>query len=103
VRLSGDEFAAVLPATSFAAAALLAERLQQAVDLFTLRTDDGKVARAGLSVGIAIHPQDGETLEDLMARADVNMYRNKRARRNSRAKRSPNVVPFPVQSPGNKA
>jgi len=39
VRLSGDEFAALLPMTGFAQAALLAERLQQAVELFRVRDD----------------------------------------------------------------
>ncbi|OLC55664.1 MAG: hypothetical protein AUH92_01630 [Acidobacteria bacterium 13_1_40CM_4_69_4] len=102
VRLSGDEFAALLPLTGFAQAALLAERLQQAVDLFTLRLEEGKVARAGLSIGIALYPQDGEGFEDLLVRADHNMYQNKSARKNARLERAPNIVPFPTKSPGGK-
>lgn len=100
VRLSGDEFAALLPMTGFAQAALLAERLQQAVELFTLRLEEGKVARSGLSVGIALHPMDGEGFEDLLVRADHNMYQNKAARKNARLERAPNIVPFPIKSPG---
>ncbi len=103
VRLSGDEFAAVLPLTGFAPAALLVERLQQAVDLFTIRLDEGKVARAGLSVGIALYPQDGELFEDLMVRADYNMYQNKSSRKNARVELQPNIVPFPIKSPGGKS
>ncbi|PYT15647.1 MAG: hypothetical protein DMF51_06330 [Acidobacteria bacterium] len=99
VRLSGDEFAALLPLTGFAQAALLAERLQQAVDLFTLRLEEGKVARSGLSVGIALYPQDGEGFEDLLVRADHNMYQNKSARKNTRLERAPNIVPFPIKNP----
>jgi len=99
VRLSGDEFAALLPMTGFAQAALLAERLQQAVDLFTLRLEEGKVARSGLSIGIALFPQDGEGFEDLLVRADHNMYQNKAARRNARLERGPNILPFPIKNP----
>jgi diguanylate cyclase (GGDEF)-like protein len=99
VRLSGDEFAAILPFTGFAPAALLAERLQQAVDSFSLKPDEKTILRAGLSVGVAIYPNDGETLEELLSQADANMYRNKRARRSAQARPSPNVIPFPIQSP----
>jgi diguanylate cyclase (GGDEF)-like protein len=99
-RLGGDEFAAVLPLTGFAQAALLAERLQRAVGIFSLRLEEGKVARAGLSVGIAIFPQDSESFEELLVRADYNMYQNKSARKNARVERGPNVLPFPITSPG---
>jgi diguanylate cyclase (GGDEF)-like protein/putative nucleotidyltransferase with HDIG domain len=100
VRLSGDEFAALLPLTGFAQAALLAERLQQAVELFTLRLEEGKVARSGLSIGIALFPMDGDGFEDLLVRADHNMYQNKATRKNARLERAPNIVPFPIKKPG---
>jgi diguanylate cyclase (GGDEF)-like protein len=95
VRLQEDEFAALLPGSGFAAAALLGERLQQAVDAFGLRLDEtAQMARAGISIGIAIYPLDGETLDDLLARAMLNRARNKHARRSSRAA-TPNVIRFP--------
>jgi diguanylate cyclase (GGDEF)-like protein/putative nucleotidyltransferase with HDIG domain len=100
VRLSGDEFAAILPRTGFAQAALLTERLQQSADIFSLKLEDGKRARAGLSIGIALHPQDGENFEDLMLKADYNMYQNKAARKSLRRGRSPNIIPFPIRTPG---
>ncbi|MFQ5877359.1 MAG: HD domain-containing phosphohydrolase [Acidobacteriota bacterium] len=102
VRLSGDEFAAVLPLTGFGAAALLAERLQRAVDSFALKLEGGKAARSGLSVGIALYPQDGESFEDLILKADYNMYENKGARKKARLTGSPNVIPFPIRSPGGR-
>jgi diguanylate cyclase (GGDEF)-like protein/putative nucleotidyltransferase with HDIG domain len=100
VRLSGDEFAAILPSTGFAPAALLAERLQQAADSFSLKTGGKKPLRAGLSVGVAIYPHDGASLEELLATADAGMYRNKRVRRSARPRPSPNVIPFPLGQPG---
>jgi diguanylate cyclase (GGDEF)-like protein/putative nucleotidyltransferase with HDIG domain len=98
VRLGEDEYAALLPGSGFAAAAVLAERLQQAVDGFALRlSEEGPAARAGLSAGIAIYPLDGERLDDLLQRAALNRARNKYARREARTS-TPNVVPF--RSPG---
>jgi diguanylate cyclase (GGDEF)-like protein len=98
VRLGEDEYAALLPGSGFAAAAVLAERLQQAVDGFALRVhEDGPPARAGLSVGISIYPLDGERLDDLLQRASLNRARNKHARREARTS-TPNVVPF--RAPG---
>lgn len=95
VRMAEDEYAALLPGSGFAAASLLAERLQRAVDGFALRLDGkGRTARAGLSVGIAIYPLDGESLDDLMARATLNQIHNKRVRKSARAS-APNVVRFP--------
>ena len=102
VRLSGDEFAAILPRTGFAQAALLTERVQQAVDVFSMKLDGGRTARAGVSIGIALYPDDGEGFEDLMLKADYNMYRNKAARKSLRQKISPNIIRFPIQSPDAK-
>jgi diguanylate cyclase (GGDEF)-like protein/putative nucleotidyltransferase with HDIG domain len=94
VRLGEDEYAALLPGSGFAAAALLSERLQQAVEGFAPRlVDDGPAVRAGLSAGIAIYPLDGEGLDDLIERARVNRARNRQARKEARAA-TPNIVPF---------
>ena len=93
-RLEEDGYAALLPGSGFAAAALLAERLQQAVDSFALRVgEEGPPARAGLSVGISIYPLDGERLSELLERAALNRVRNQHARKEARAQ-APNVVPF---------
>jgi len=94
VRMGEDEYAALLPGSGFAAAALLAERLQQAIDGFALHLAENQpAARAGLSVGIAIYPLDGEGIDDLLERARLNGLRNKQARKAARTA-SPNVLPF---------
>jgi len=76
-RLSGDEFAIILPGlVDPADAARLAERVG---DCFTepFRLD-GTVVTVGTSVGIAVHePASDRSAEQLLREADAAMYRHK--------------------------
>ena len=76
VRLGGDEFAVVQFAKGDpAAATALAQRL---IDLLSRPfLIDGQVLNIGTSVGIALHPQDGAELPDLVRSADLALYRAK--------------------------
>ncbi len=103
VRLSGDEFAAILPLTGFASAAVLVERLQQAVETYAMRLEEGGTVRGGISAGIALYPHDAENFDDLLVKADLNMYQNKAVRKNQKLDSPPNIVPFPVKTPRSKA
>ncbi|CAN7644231.1 bifunctional diguanylate cyclase/phosphodiesterase [Acidovorax sp. LjRoot117] len=79
-RLGGDEFLLLLPATSAAAAAEVANRLLTAVaEPFQLDTYE---LTTTLSVGIAMYPADGESFDTLYQRADAAMYRAKQNGRN---------------------
>ena len=79
-RLGGDEFLLLLPATSAAAAAEVANQLLVAVaEPFQL---DPYELTTTLSVGIAMYPADGETFDTLYQRADAAMYRAKQNGRN---------------------
>jgi diguanylate cyclase (GGDEF)-like protein len=71
-RLGGDEFAVLCPGAGAAGARQVAKRLQDALDQsFSL----GDLAlHVDASVGIAVHPDDGSTVEELLQRADVAMY-----------------------------
>jgi diguanylate cyclase (GGDEF)-like protein/PAS domain S-box-containing protein len=80
VRLGGDEFAllALGPGDALdmaAVAAKIGAALGQPFEL-----DDRSVV-TGASVGVALYPDDGDTLEELIAHADVAMYEAKRAGR----------------------
>lgn len=76
-RLGGDEFALYLPATTPAAAAALVESLRDA--LAQPQRGDGYASRLSASFGITAC--DGPALEGLLARADAQMYADKRRRR----------------------
>jgi diguanylate cyclase (GGDEF)-like protein/PAS domain S-box-containing protein len=73
-RFGGDEFALVLPETSAEAANLVAQRICKSV------ANDGKGPKLSVSVGIAVYPQDGETIERLLSQADAALYSMKRRR-----------------------
>jgi diguanylate cyclase (GGDEF)-like protein len=76
-RLSGDEFAIILPnLLAPGDAAALADRVSGCFrQPFRL---DGAVATVGTSVGVAVHdPASGHTAEQLLREADAAMYRHK--------------------------
>ncbi len=79
VRLGGDEFAVLLPEVACsAAAAAVARRLEQAME--TPFAVGGHQLRVGASIGIVLYPQHGNSVNDLMRRADVAMYKAKQTR-----------------------
>jgi diguanylate cyclase (GGDEF)-like protein/PAS domain S-box-containing protein len=67
-RFGGDEFAVVLPETNADAANEVARRICENV------TNDGKEPEISVSTGIAVYPQNGETIESLLSQADSELY-----------------------------
>lgn len=71
-RLSGDEFAILLPGTSPHAATLLARRILQTFERpFTL---DDHTVDLSAGIGIACSPEHGMDVDVLMSRAEMAMY-----------------------------
>jgi diguanylate cyclase (GGDEF)-like protein/PAS domain S-box-containing protein len=76
VRLGGDEFAVLqTEASSVEDAALVAQRINDVLDVPFLL--DGKEMAVNASIGIAMHPRDGNTTDELLQNADIAMYRVK--------------------------
>jgi len=67
-RFGGDEFALVLPETCSESANLVSRRV---CNNFANHRQDLKLS---VSVGVANYPKDGETIESLLAAADVALY-----------------------------
>ncbi len=76
-RLGGDEFALYLPSTTPGAAAALVESLRHAL----AQPQRGDGCATHLSASFGITACDGLALEGLLARADAQMYADKRRRR----------------------
>lgn len=73
-RLGGDEFLVGFPAVSAAHAEVLARRLMAQFDA-PLNVEGVAIPlHLGASLGIALYPQDGDSLETLMVAADAAMY-----------------------------
>ena len=70
-RQGGDEFALVLPETGGKGAQEVALRVCDRV------SNDEETPRISTSAGIAVYPQDGETIEALLSAADQALYKMK--------------------------
>ncbi len=81
-RLGGDEFTVILPTIS---SAHRAEGVAQAIlEALTIPVAlKGQELLISGSIGIALFPEDGETVEELLKRADSAMYRAKDRGRNT--------------------
>ncbi|MCK7497562.1 MAG: sensor domain-containing diguanylate cyclase [Comamonadaceae bacterium] len=78
-RLGGDEFIVVLANLGDAADAALAAR--NAIEVLTPAYRlDGLELHCLSSIGISLFPQDGQTIEDLIHRADLALYQAKQIR-----------------------
>lgn len=80
-RYGGDEFVVLLPETDAAGGYVVGEKLRRDIYALTLRAADRNV-RSSVSVGLVAYPDDGRTIEQLVAAADVAMYEAKRRGKN---------------------
>jgi diguanylate cyclase (GGDEF)-like protein len=71
-RYGGDEFAVVLPETDSQQAQQIAKRIRERV------AADGESPPISVSVGSAIFPDDGDTIDTLLSAADRALYDMKR-------------------------
>ena len=83
VRLGGDEFLMLFPATEPEQAVAQARRLQQFTKERPLDLSGGKgTIYISLSIGIASAPADARNGSDLMRQADIALYMSKKQGRN---------------------
>lgn len=100
-RYAGDEFVAILPNTQQQEITEMVTRIKHAVDNHVVTTEDGKIARGGVSIGVAECDGNEVTLEELMSKADSAMYADKaeRKRRKAMLQNNDQVIPFPIRKP----
>jgi diguanylate cyclase (GGDEF)-like protein len=87
-RYAGDEFVALLHNCDPRMVRLVIDRIQSRVDGFSLQFGPNALGRVGISIGHARLGEDGQTLDELMNRADKRMYCNK-VQRKERRRRAP--------------
>ena len=80
-RLGGDEFVIYLHASEATIAQSVARRILD--DMLRSFVLDGMAFSIQCSIGVALYPQDGTTLDELIKQADTAMYRVKERGRGS--------------------
>ncbi|MDQ7074567.1 MAG: EAL domain-containing protein [Gammaproteobacteria bacterium] len=81
-RLGGDEFGIVFRDTDQAGIITVVERMR--AEMKKIRHSvNGQVHSISTSIGVALFPQHGDSMEELMANADLAMYQAKSAERGS--------------------
>jgi diguanylate cyclase (GGDEF)-like protein len=76
-RYSGDEFMAILPETNRDDAVSCAKRLLEAVSREHVQPRMGQNLPLGLSMGLAVFPDDSQNKEELIAYADASLLEAK--------------------------
>jgi diguanylate cyclase (GGDEF)-like protein len=79
-RFGGDEFVMLVPGADHDEAMQAAERLLELVGSHIVAVGGASV-RLAMSVGVALYPRDGDTVEALLGAADTAMYESKRTGR----------------------
>jgi diguanylate cyclase (GGDEF)-like protein len=92
-RFAGDEFLAVMPGANGPVAAMVAERVRNAVESEVFNVKTGRNVRVRVSAGTASYPVDGENADELLAAATLGMRRDKQKRKHP-ATSSATVVPI---------
>lgn len=82
-RYGGDEFCIILPEASDTQAHMIAQRITELLESFSMETPDGHKIKATTSIGIAIGPNHGDNPKDLFLVADNMMYKAKKAGKNA--------------------
>ena len=80
-RFGGDEFTAFLPNHDRGAALEVAEKIRSEIEKAGMEKD-GIPLTPTISIGVAVYPEDGDEVLDLVAAADQALYRAKATGKN---------------------
>ncbi len=97
-RLGGEEFAAILPATSLDAALVVAERIRAATERAAFADENQVTVPLSVSIGVTDLEPDDDRPVAVLGRADKALYLTKESGRNRVAKVKPGCPPELVES-----
>ena len=82
-RYGGEEFVLVLPQMTLQATLERAEQIRQATKQIVFSYRDSRIGPISVSIGVAIFPEHGGTIDSLLSAADAALYRVKARRGDS--------------------
>jgi diguanylate cyclase (GGDEF)-like protein/PAS domain S-box-containing protein len=82
-RYGGEEFVIIMPESSGQDAAWRAEELRKSVETHAFTCRGEVITGVTISIGVAAYPDHGATCEELLLRADAQLYEAKRSGRNN--------------------
>jgi diguanylate cyclase (GGDEF)-like protein len=97
-RFGGEEFTVLLPGTDTAGACGIAERLRSSAGGLRIAAASHARIQVTVSIGVAVLGQHGSDLFELLAAADVALYRAKDAGRNQVRLYSPGKDPATTEA-----
>ena len=81
-RLGGEEFAVLLPNTSFEGAKMVAEKMRKAIESLEFHSKQDDIVDLRISIGVAMLEEDDNSLDDILQKADEMLYKAKTTGRN---------------------
>ena len=81
-RWGGEEFAIVSADQDREGLRALAEKIRSSIETYSVLAGDGKTASVSASIGAALYPPDGNSVEELLRAADAALYAAKTSGRN---------------------
>jgi diguanylate cyclase (GGDEF)-like protein len=76
-RFGGEEFVLILPEASLVSTTERAEELRKNVKELDIRFQNLPVGPVSISLGVAVHPANGRTRDEVLGAADAALYRAK--------------------------
>ena len=81
-RYGGEEMSIILPNIGYQDAIFTAEKLCKTIAEQNIHTNNDKIAKVTISLGVATYPKDAQTTQDLIKIADDRLYKAKGNGRN---------------------
>lgn len=97
-RYGGEEFVVALPDVTPVRAMVRAEQIRAAIESHRLEFHGAPLPPVTVSIGVAMHPQHGDSVDTLIRSADAALYEAKHAGRNQ-VRCASSVSSFELSSP----